>query len=82
MIFESHAHILAKQFDQDRNEVIQRALENGIHAVLNVSDDMETSKKAVIYANENNQIFSSVGIHPHMGMISRKKTWTFLKNSL
>jgi len=79
MIFESHAHILAKQFDQDRNEVIQRALENGIRAVLNVSDDMETSKKAVIYANENSQIFSSVGIHPHNGNDFKEEDLDILK---
>ncbi|HOD93119.1 MAG TPA: TatD family hydrolase [Clostridia bacterium] len=67
MIFESHAHLLAKQFDHDRDEVIKRALENGIHAVLNVSDDMKSSKESVIFANTHERIFSSVGIHPHNG---------------
>ncbi len=79
MIFESHAHLLSQQFDQDRNEVIKRALENGIHAVLNVSDDRYTSQKAVEFANDNEMVFSSVGIHPHNGKDFQNEDLDLLK---
>lgn len=67
MIFESHAHLLAQQFDSDRDEVIKRAYENGVRAVLNVSDDLTVSKAAIEFAKNYSNIFSSVGIHPHNG---------------
>lgn len=67
MIFESHAHLLAQQFDSDRDEVIKRAFENGVRAVLNVSDDLTVSKAAIEFAKNYSNIFSSVGIHPHNG---------------
>lgn len=79
MIFETHAHLLAEQFDQDRNEVIQRALENGILAVLNVSDDMESSKKAVGLAKQHDRVFGSVGVHPHNGADFRDEDVSILK---
>lgn len=82
MIFETHAHLLAEQFDQDRNEVIQRALENGILAVLNVSDDMKSSKKAVMLAQKHERVFGSVGVHPHNGADFRIKMSVYLRNLL
>lgn len=68
MIFESHAHLLSNKFENDRDEVIKRALENGVYAVLNVSDDLKTSIEAVKFSKQYNNIFSSAGIHPHNGM--------------
>ena len=68
MIFESHAHLLSNKFENDRDEVIKRALENGVYAVLNVSDDLKTSVEAVKFSKQYNNIFSSAGIHPHNGM--------------
>ncbi len=37
MIFiDSHCHIDGEQFDEDREEVIQRAVDAGVSAMLNV----------------------------------------------
>ncbi|MFA7674014.1 MAG: TatD family hydrolase [Clostridia bacterium] len=65
MIFESHAHLLDERFDQDRDEVIKRSLENGIRAVLCVSDTMETSRESLPLADRYPEVFASVGVHPH-----------------
>ena len=65
MIFESHAHLLDKRFDEDRDEVIKRSLENGIRAVLCVSDTMETSRESLPLADRYPGVFASVGVHPH-----------------
>jgi len=68
MLIDSHCHIDGDQFDADREEVVQRALDAGVSAMLNVgtgdprSDDF---RRAVAVADEYKNVFASVGVHPH-----------------
>lgn len=63
-IIDTHAHLNFKAYEKDRDEVIKRALKNGIW-MINVGADFETSKKAVELAREYPQgIFAAVGFHP------------------
>lgn len=63
-----HSHINFKVFDQDRNEVIKRALENDTW-VINVGTQIDTSSKAVEMANEYQEgVYAIIGLHPvHTG---------------
>ena len=67
-IIDSHCHIDGEAFDGDRDEVIERAKEAGVVAMLNVgtgdphSDDF---RKAVAVAEKYENVFASVGVHPH-----------------
>lgn len=67
-MIDSHCHIDGEAFDADRDEVVQRAREAGIMAMLNVgtgdphSDDF---RKAVAVAERYQNVFASVGVHPH-----------------
>lgn len=65
MIFESHAHILSHKYDEDRDEVLKRAYEKGVSALLNVSDDMTSSFGAIELSKKHPRVFSAVGVHPH-----------------
>jgi TatD DNase family protein len=65
MLFDSHAHIDAKRFDEDRDEVIQRAKANGVHFIMNPGVDLESSKKAIELAEKYEGIYAAVGYHPH-----------------
>lgn len=64
-MIDSHAHIDAKAFDGDRDEMIQRAREAGVTAI--VVPDIEPARrphlKSVVDAHEF--LFRGVGIHPH-----------------
>jgi TatD DNase family protein len=68
MFIDSHAHIDGPEYDSDRQEVIQRALEADVHFVLNVgtgdphSGDLE---RAVGLAEQHESILAAVGTHPH-----------------
>ena len=68
MIVDSHCHIDSEQFDADRDEVVQRAKEAGVAAMLNVgtgdphSDDF---RRAVNVAEKYDGVYASVGVHPH-----------------
>lgn len=63
-----HSHVNFKAFDEDRNEVIQRALENDTW-VINVGTQVDTSKKAVEIANQYPEgVYAIIGLHPiHTG---------------
>src|SRR4030095_6666971 len=67
-LIDSHCHIDGEAFDGDRDEVVERATEAGVVAMLNVgtgdphSDDL---RKAVAVAEKYENVFASVGVHPH-----------------
>ncbi|MBU0611832.1 TatD family hydrolase [Patescibacteria group bacterium] len=59
-----HSHTNFKAFEEDGDEVIQRALDNGTW-VINVGSQYSTSKRAVEIANKyETGVFACVGLHP------------------
>ena len=68
MLVDSHCHIDGEAFDADRDDVVQRAREAGVAAMLNVgtgdphSDDF---RKAIAVAERYENVYASVGVHPH-----------------
>lgn len=63
-----HSHVNFKAFDEDRDQVIRRALENDTW-VINVGTQLDTSKKAVEIANQYKEgVYAIIGLHPiHTG---------------
>ena len=62
MLIDTHAHLNFSSFDKDREEVIDRCLDNDLW-VINIGTKYETSRKAVEIAVKPG-IFASVGLHP------------------
>jgi TatD DNase family protein len=58
-----HSHLNFAAFDEDRDEVVRRALEAGV-AVINVGTQKDTSRKAVEIAEKHDGAFAIVGLHP------------------
>ena len=54
-----------KEFDLDREEVIERAKASGIEAMITVGSDLEGTVRAMKLAGEYDFIYASIGIHPH-----------------
>lgn len=64
MLIDTHAHINFKDYKDDADEVVKRALENDIW-LINVGAEFKTSKRAVEYAQKYSQgVFAAVGLHP------------------
>lgn len=63
-----HAHINFKIFDESRDAIISRALDNDTW-VINIGTQYDTSKKAVEMTNDyKDGIYSTIGLHPiHTG---------------
>ncbi|MGV7221647.1 MAG: YchF/TatD family DNA exonuclease [Nitrospinales bacterium] len=65
MTIDTHAHIDMQQYDTDRDEVIQRARDNGVEYIVNVGCDIESSLRAIELTEQYEFIYASAGIHPH-----------------
>ena len=64
-LFDTHVHLHFPQYDADRFEVIQRALNGGFCHLLNIGTDLEDSRKAISIADQYPEVYASVGYHPH-----------------
>jgi TatD DNase family protein len=68
MFVDSHAHIDGPEFDSDRGELIRRACDAGVLAILNVGTGDPHSgalERAVDLASEYEGVYTAVGTHPH-----------------
>ena len=65
MLIETHAHLYFDQFDEDREQVIQRADEAGVKKIINIAVDLESSKQCIELAEKYEGLFATVGIHPN-----------------
>jgi len=68
MFIDSHAHIDGPEFDADRDEVIRRARDAGVSAILNVGTGDPHGgalERAVELAERHADIYAAVGTHPH-----------------
>jgi len=64
-MIDTHAHLDFENFDDDREEVIRRAFDNGVKAIINIGVDLETSRKSIALTEKYENIFAAVGFHPH-----------------
>lgn len=65
MMIDTHVHLYDKQFDIDRDEVIRRAIDQGITALIVPGIDVATSHQALALSEKYDEIYAAVGIHPH-----------------
>jgi TatD DNase family protein len=68
MFVDSHAHIDGPEFDADRADVLQRARDAGILAILNIGTGDPHSgalERAVALASQSEDVYAAVGTHPH-----------------
>lgn len=79
MLIDSHAHLGMPQFDRDRYEVIQRAIDAGVGLIFTVGTDMRDCRRAIEIARENERVFAIIGIHPHNAKDVLEGTFTDLR---
>ena len=64
---DSHAHLEMEQFDADREQVIARARENGIEAIVAIGSGTGPGSLdcGIQLAERHDFIYATIGIHPH-----------------
>lgn len=65
MIIDTHCHLDFKDFDSDRDAVLERAKAAGIERIINVGSSIEGSRRSVALAEKYEMAYASVGVHPH-----------------
>jgi TatD DNase family protein len=64
MLTDTHCHLDLNKFDEDRETVIQRAVEAGVSRILIPALEHESSLSAIKLAESHPPLFAAVGFHP------------------
>jgi len=72
MFVDSHAHLDGKQFDSDREQVIARAREAGVQAIVAIGngDGPAQVDCGIQLAEKYDFIYATLGIHPHEAQLA------------
>lgn len=79
MLIDSHAHLEMKEFDSDRPDVMERARLAGVDGIVTVGTNLRLSRRALSIARQYENVYASVGIHPHDVAKADKKMFDELK---
>jgi len=81
-MIDSHAHVAFDSFDSDRAAVIARLPQSGVRGWIEVGTDLEQSAKAVALAEEYEQCWASVGVHPSDIAVLDDAGWNIIEGLL
>ena len=65
MYIDSHAHLFYEDFHSDLPDVIRRAQDAGVEAMVVPGTTRETSEQAIELAERYDFLYACVGFHPH-----------------
>lgn len=68
LLIDTHAHLTDKQLADRLDEVLARARDAGVGAVISVATDVATARGAIAQAEGRGNIFATAGIHPHQSV--------------
>lgn len=78
-MIDSHCHLDFKDFNKNRDEVIKNARDAGIHTLINIGADLESSERSVQLAEKHKMIYATVGVHPHDAKTLDQSTYNKIK---
>ena len=65
MLIDTHTHYDEERFDPDRHEIIQKAHDEGVSHMVNVSNCMESTSFSIRLSDEYDFIHAAIGLHPY-----------------
>ncbi len=65
VLIDSHAHIYYRDFTGDFEDMLKRAEDAGVSAVVVVGTDIESSRESAELAEKYPHLYAAVGVHPH-----------------
>ena len=81
MYIDSHAHLEMPDYDHDRDEMIKRALDQGIENIVTIGIDKEECEQAIKLSATYPFIYVALGLHPHNAQKSDNNLFDFIKEN-
>lgn len=79
-LVDTHCHLDMDAYEDDLDQVVDRALQGGVAKILTIGIDVESSVRAVELAAEHRSVFASIGVHPHNVSGLAERHYDILKN--
>ena len=64
MLFDTHAHMDDRRFDDDRDAVLRALADKGVALVMNPGCSLASSRNAIALAEKYDFVYAAVGSHP------------------
>lgn len=64
-LIDTHTHIYGPEYDEDREEALERAKEAGVARLIAIGAGLESSRAALQLAIAHPNVIATVGVHPH-----------------
>lgn len=78
-LIDSHAHLDGRKLAPRQDELLARAREAGVVAVVNIGADVPSSRASVALARRHSMVYATVGIHPHDAKDADEASWAELE---
>ncbi len=65
MLIDIGANLTHDSFDEDREQVINKATDVGVAQLIVTGASIKSSEEALVLAESDERLFATVGIHPH-----------------
>lgn len=79
-LFDTHTHMDAPQFDEDRHEAIERALAQGVTRMINIGFNRDTIPTTMKLAETYDFIYAAVGWHPQDAITMKEEDLDWIAN--
>jgi TatD DNase family protein len=64
-MIDVHCHLNFHKFEEDYDDVIQRALKKGVTRIINTGTKLDSSRQAIGLSEKYQELYAIVGVHPH-----------------
>lgn len=79
-LIDTHVHLDFPRFNEDREKVIKRAEKNNVIKMVNVGANLASSRRSLELSQRYDNIYATVGIHPHDADKFQENTVEILKD--
>ena len=79
-MIDTHCHLYDKKIYPNLNQIVANAIDANIKKIICIGDNLNTSEKSIKIAEEYDNIYATVGIHPHEAKEAESAYLDTLKN--
>ena len=65
MLFDTHCHLDFEWFDEDRDEVVARAVAAGVERIVVPAVDLDNVQAVLSLTERHEEVYAAVGVHPN-----------------